>query len=75
MTIVVIYWKVSEKEVDVFCPKLFNNTTVSMPLMDPDDYFMRDGRIRWCDNNLTPTLEVSDNLSERNHETNNHAIA
>ncbi|KAF8173125.1 hypothetical protein BJ912DRAFT_932123 [Pholiota molesta] len=32
---------------DVFHPKVFQDTTVSMPLMDRDDYFVRQGKLIW----------------------------
>lgn len=42
---------------DVSVPKLFNNATVSMPLMDFDDYFIREGRITVIGGKVT--LQVS----------------
>lgn len=47
---------------DVFFPKCFNDTTVSMPLMDADDYFIREGRLTW--HHKGATLEVSVELFE-----------
>lgn len=50
--------KRSERKIDVFHPKVFKDVTISMPLMDCDDYFIREGKISW-ENETSATLEVS----------------
>ena len=53
---------------DISYPKFFEDDEVSMPLMDPEDYFMRG----WALDILTPTkftLEVRDQVMQEHYIT------